>query len=335
MPGKEPPKILQWISVICGISGITITTIIRFFFSDTLHTLVIGSTITIVATAIVGVVSAKNYQKMLAKKDEELAKKDAKIKELNEEFEVWRNILISETPAQAGYYMSNKKVYDNFKTKLEILDCNLDVRLVQDSKDEKNYHLQFNWTLKVLNSTEKPVEKARFIYSGDKNDTSHPKVTYNGKRATVTMKMEENVAGDDRFIEIGFPTPLKHNISADICINYTLSKYNFNPNYDFIWLVPDALGFANMSRFRIRFFSDGVIVKHTTVSVLRSYVLSGKYPQEDDELVEFKQFDEGKEGFECTKDEAEELRRHGFLLILTNDRKSLPDYLQNIPTQNN
>ena len=341
---KKLGAILQRASVICGITGFTLSEILKKFCGNSLQGLIIGIIITAIVAGVVGFACDKIYQKQLSKKDADLAEKnaelerkdleleekDVQIKELNEQCEVWKNILRSRTPIQAGYYMSNKHVYDSFKTNLEILICNLDVDLMKDSKNESDYHLRFKWTLTVLNPTDKPVEKAKFIYSGDKNDTSHPRVMFNGEPLTVSMKKDINVTGDDRFIEINLPKPMKRNILAEIGIDYTLSEYKFNPNYDYIWLVPDALGFAAMSEFHIRFFSDGIIVKKATYGVLKSYILSGNYNEDADEEVRFKEFDGGKAGFECIKSGVEELRGHGFRLILMNREgvlPNLPDYL--------
>lgn len=328
--------IVQWLCAFCGISGITVTGILKWFFPALPYVLIIGNFITTIITAIVGVVSAKKYQKQLSKKEEALSEKDERIKELNEQVEVLRNILITETPAQAGYYMANKSVYDNFKTDLEILKCNLDVSLVKDSEDGEDYHLRFKWKLMVFNPTNKSAEKAKFIYSGDKDDISSPNVTFKDMAARVTVKLAENAVGDDIFIEIDFPGVLKPKSTAEVCIDYTLSKYKFNPDYDFIWLVPDALGFASMSEFCIRFFGDGEVIKNTTSGVLRSYKLSGKYPKEDDQIIPFKRLGEGKEGFEYNnQDGYEKLRGHGFFLILKNRGGDLPHFLQDIPSQNN
>lgn len=267
----------------------------------------------------------------LEEKDMELQEKNEDIIKLNEKIGVLKQILVSQAPAQAGYYMLYKDAYDRFGTDLVISTCSLDVMLEADSGKNEKKHLRFEWTLDVLNNTSSPIKQANFIYSGEKNDRSFPKVTIDGTPVRAKIKRNHSGAEDDRFIGIPFQKPLSKNMSVKIKISYTLSTYEFNRNYDFIWLVPDALGFADTMQFRIRFFADDEVVKDSTIGVLRSYKLSGEYSIEDDEKIEFRELENGKQGFECEKKASDNtLKGHGYLLILINDRDSLPTYLQNI-----
>lgn len=354
------PIWLQWVSAISGTLGISVCQILGLFPADNQNILLLAIAAALIATAALGSVSVKSLRQQnqtildakdaeletsrqrterltaqLAEQAESLSVKDAEIQKLHEAMEVWENILRTQTPAQAGYYMANQERYNRFKTELVVSRCDVDVDLVRNGDEETERNLHFYWTLNVVNPSAAPVSKIKFIYSGDKDDTTYPEVTVNGSPVRVSFENSEKTTGDDRFMYIHYPQSLRQNDTAKVCIEYTLAKYIFNPKYDFIWLVPDALGFAEIRKISIRFFADGKVIRESTSALLRSYRLSGNYPPEIDEPIECQRFTGGRTGFACEKQKEEDmLEGHGYLLILINDRDSLPDFLRNIPNQN-
>ena len=192
----------------------------------------------------------------LKQQEAESEKKDRIIRDLESKMEVLEKVLNMEIPVEAGYYMVNKPAYDMFKTDLHIRKCILEVRLKEKKGAEKEYNLEFKWKLVIKNNDSEPVRKVHFIYSGERGMYEHPRVTCEelGCRG-VTIKDENNevegikTIGDDRFIEISFRNELKAAETENICIEYVLENYTFNCKRDTIWLVPDALGFAEISEF--------------------------------------------------------------------------------------
>lgn len=267
----------------------------------------------------------------LKQQEAESEKKDKIIRDLESKMEVLEKVLNMEIPVEAGYYMVNKPAYDMFRTDLHIRKCILEVRLKEKKGAEKEYNLEFKWKLVIKNNDSEPVRKVHFIYSGERGMYEHPRVTCEelGCRG-VTIKDENNevegikTIGDDRFIEISFRNELKEAETENICIEYVLENYTFNCKRDTIWLVPDALGFAEISEFCIRFIWDGVIIKDKTKAKLTKYRLSGRYPKEQSTVQqeEYQQKDSsGKmttvRYFEAEGSESMDGSLHGVGYVLT------------------
>lgn len=267
-------------------------------------------------------------------KREDSEKKDGIIRGLENKMEVLEKVLNREIPVEVGYYMVNKPAYDMFKTNLHIRKCILEVGLKEKKGAEKEYNLEFKWKLLIKNNDAEPVRKMHFIYSGERGIYEHPRVICGelGCRG-VTIKDENNevegikTIGDDRFIEIRFKNELKEAETENICIEYVLENYTFNCKRDTIWLVPDALGFAEVSEFHIRFIWDGVIITDKTKARLTKYRLSGRYPKEQSTVLqgEYQQKDSsGKmttvRYFEAEGSESMDGSLHGvgYVLTLTN-----------------
>lgn len=285
--------------------------------------------------------SIEDLKKKEAEKAEKLKQMEAELKEkdriicdLESKKEVFEKVLNREIPVEVGYYMVNKPAYDMFRTKLYIRKCILVVRLKQRKGAEREYNLEFQWKLLIKNNNSEPVRKAYFIYSGERGVYEHPKVTCErlGCRG-VTIKDEDNeiegikTIGDDRFIEISFENELKEEETENICIEYILENYTYNCKRDKIWLVPDALGFAEISEFYIRFIQDGVIVKDETKTKFTKYRLSGRYRKEERsvKLGEYREEEASGEEkvekyFEAEGSESMDDSLHdlGFVLTLTN-----------------
>lgn len=225
------------------------------------------------------------------------------------------------------YYLIDKDIYDSFKTDLRISECILEVEIMKKSENlEKMDLLKFKWTLKVVNDTSKPIDTADFIFSGLKRDKITPivtteNVTYKDKK--IVYKDDEGkkikILGDDCFLKIFFADNIRPGGDAIIHINYDL-KYNFNRINDYIWLVPDALGFACMDKFQIRIYSDGDIIREETTVELKNYKLDEEFTPESLKGSLIQQFDNEKKGFEVTVDGSREtLQGYGFQLELKND----------------
>lgn len=276
--------------------------------------------------------AALNVQ--LVEQAETLRNKDSEIQKFKEEREVWKKILMTQTPAQAGYYMANRQWYEQFKTELVVSRCLVDVELVQNKDDPTVRNLRFHWTLHLSNPSATPISKIKFIYSGD-DDVIYPQsVTVNGDSARVSFDHFPEVTGDDRFMNIYYPLGLKQNDTAKVCIDYTLKKYIYNPEFDVIWFVPDALGFTDVNEISIRFLADGEVIKETTSALLRAYRLSGSYPQESDEQIVYQTFNNGRAGFAFTKQaKVDNLKQHGYRMILTNGENGLPGSFGDIPSR--
>lgn len=354
-----PPPWLQWIVAILGILGISVSDFLGFFPTDNQMLQFLVFAIVLFAVAALGTFSVKVQREQnqrlldarnaeldasrqentalnvqLAEQAEALRNKDSEIQKLKEEREVWKKILMTQTPSQAGYYMANRQWYEQFKTELVVSQCQVDVELVQNKGDPAARNLRFHWTLHLSNPSAAPISKIKFIYSGDGDITYPQSVTVNGDPARVSFDHFAEVTGDDCFMNIYYPLGLKKNGTAKVCIDYTLEKYIYNPAFDVIWFVPDALGFADVNQINICFLADGEVIKETTSALLRTYRLSGSYPQESDERIEYRTFENGRAGFAFTKEaEEDDLKQHGYRLILTNGENSLPGSSGDVPSR--
>lgn len=265
----------------------------------------------------------------LEKKGSELTEKDAALRELSEKAAVLEKAFRSTIPPQVGFYVINKEEYDKYKTELQLIACTLEVRLTPHND---RHNMKFTWTLDVKNNNDRPATVVHFIFSGEKD--LHPKVTIKHKGTETHMYPAVKLnkpTGDDCFIEITLANPIDLGDTATIIVDYTSSVYQFRSSHDTIWLAPDALGFANVSKFCIRIFHDQeIIAPGKTNCILRTYRSSGKYSEENDQLIDSK--GQGKETvFECVKNERDgSLHEHAYLLVLINDWDSLPLYLQDM-----
>lgn len=276
---------------------------------------------------------------VLKRKDNELEAQRKEIQRWSEKVKVLTKALQSEFPPQVGFYAANKETYDDFKNGLHLLKCDLDVRIIKDDKLENKYNFQFYWTLLVENTDSLPAKEVNFIYSGEKNDNTFPEVSVeqDGQRSSVAPQMRppESSTGEDRFITIDLPKPLEHRSTATVYIHYTPPTYPPNRDRETIWLVPDALGFAGVSEFRIRVFCDGEIIRESTECILRSYKISEtcSVAMEDNQSLSHHNLNNNNEtGFSCHR--SKNLSGYAYLLILINNRDNLPPYLKDTPTRN-
>lgn len=263
----------------------------------------------------------------------ERERKDQEIRGLREKEAVLEKVLYSKIPPQVGFYVINKKNYDDFKTELQLQECILEVRLPKPDPSQSRHNMHFRWTLVVKNNGPKPAKTVHFIYSGEKG--LHPTVFIKeGNREThanVSLKLNE-FTGDDCFIEIKLPDPIKCGAVTTIIVDYTPRAYQFRQPLDTIWLAPDALGFAGVSEFCIRVFHDHeIIVPGTTDCILRTYQSSGNYSAKDDQLIIPSKLDE-ETVFQCgTRDEDDSsIQDFAYLLVLINDWDMLPHYLHDM-----
>ena len=335
---KDLPPIISWISAMCGITGTPIYVILQFILGEE-QAKIIGISISIVVVIIgVFILREQNYKnkRILADKNREveiknqeieeknriLLEEKQKIEELNNRISACKKVIADKdkdklTPVD--YYLIDKDEYDNFKTDLRISECLLEVELNPKNTDlEKKDLLKFKWTLKVENDTSEPMDKADFIFSGLKDQDISPTVTTEKVTYKDTIRKNIKVLGEDCFIVILFTDEIQPGHDAIIHINYDL-EYDFNRKNDYVWLVPDALGFACMDKFYIRFYSDGDVIHEGTRAELKSYKLNMEYTPENMKWIRFKEFDNGRKGFEATTDGRDELHGYGFLLELRND----------------
>lgn len=344
---KDPPPIVTWIGTIIGILGTPLVTVISYFINNKILTNIISIIIAVFITAV----SVFIFQKLkykhqtdmnnitrdleekreeleakireLEEKDKRLIENNNQIDELNNRIKACKKALIGkEKLTPLDYYLIDKDVFDEFKTDLTVSKCCLDVALVKMSENSEKYNLQFEWRLNVINNGSKPVCMARFIYSGEENIDSDliitaEEVTFEKYSSRTDIK----VLGDDRFIEIDFADELAVGQSAVIHIKYVFEKYEFNRMHDSIWLVPDALGFADMDKYCIRFYCDGEVVHKNTKVELKSYRLRGEYKLERKSPIFFKELKNGKGGFEVKSGSREELHDQGYVLEFSNKTK--------------
>lgn len=267
---------------------------------------------------------------VLSQREIELRGKNA---ELLEKATVLEKAFRSEIPPQVGFYVTNKSKYDDFKTDLHLLECTLEVRLPKSETSPGGRNMHFRWILTVQNDCPEPAKIVHFIFSGEKG--LHPNVTViQGTTVThvpASLKQKDST-GDDCFIGIKLPTPIKCGHTAQIIVDYTSATYQFRKAYDTIWIAPDALGFTAVSEFRICVFHDReIIVPKKTECILRTYQSSGEYSVEDDQLIR-----PSKKGddtvFQCgVKDEGDgSLHKYVYLLVLINEWDQRPLYLQDI-----
>lgn len=268
--------------------------------------------------------------------EQELERKGQEICGLHEKSAVLEKVLHSKIPPQVGFYVTNKKNYDDFKTELQLQECTLEVRLPKPDPSQSGHNMHFRWTLVVKNNRSEPAKTVHFIYSGEKG--LHPTVFIKeGTRethVTASLKLNE-FTGDDCFIEIKLPNPIKCGTTATIIVEYTPRAYQFRQPFDTIWLAPDALGFASVSEFCIRVFHDHeIIVPGTTNCILRTYQSSGNYSAEDDQLIiPSKQGEETVLQCDRKDEDDSSIQDHAYLLALINDWNMLPPYLHDMRTQ--
>lgn len=327
---NELRSVLEWICTIRDIVKIPMVSAIvaviyriLSYICSFFGNIDITSKESIISSIIVGIITAF----VIIFYGRKLSNVNKKIKELNDRISSCKQVIESgntkkRTPVQN--YMIYKDVYDDFRTDLIILECVLAVELVKDENDPKKYAHKFSWKLVVKNPYTKPVNKAKFIYSGlkDKNvhthvDVKKGEVKYYDKH---TIRGDIKVIEDDQFMEIDFNKKLTRGKEITIYIDYTL-KYDFNRNKDFIWLIPDALGFADMKKFRIIFYGDENIIRNTTKVELKSYKLNAEYDPERKGEIEYKELNGGKSGFEAKSGKQDVLHGYGYLLECTNDNE--------------
>ena len=270
----------------------------------------------------------------LKQMETESEKKDRIISDWENKKKVFEKVLNGEIPIEVGYYMVNKPAYEKFKTKLHIRKCILDVRLEKKEGSEKEYNLKFKWELVIKNNGPEPIEKAHFIYSGDKGVYKLPDVTCKELGCKGSEFNDRNnevggikVLGDDRFLEIFFASELKEGQTENICIEYVLKKYTYNCEKDAIWLVPDALGFAEISEFCIRVIWYKNIIQEETEVELMKYWLDGQNQPKQRSVQKRKYPIENSSGeiemggyFEAEGSESMDGSLHGvgYVLTLTN-----------------
>lgn len=198
------------------------------------------------------------------------------------------------TPVEC--YFIDKDVYDNFKTELEVSECTLEVKYNKNNENGKNY-LYFDWDLKIENPSSIPIGVARFIFSGKKGENLEITVMEDDKiNDDFTIKQEIEVIDDDCLIEINLKKELRGGDKVKLSISYA-AEHNFNRKCERIWLVPDALGFANMKKFCIRFYGDEDYVHKRTNAKLKYYDLDKEYKEKTDyKVLKYKSFEEGKKG---------------------------------------
>lgn len=336
---KNPPAPVTWINTVCGITGISLNVILNILSVNKNYIIMI-SILTVIATVMISVFvfrkQASKSQTDMNHKDSELKEKNILIEkldqtikmlgiqvdELNDRITACKKALIDHiklTPVD--HYLIDKDVYDEFRTDLKISDCVLEVELVKTKEHPEKYSLQFQWKLTVINSGSKPVCMARFIYSGEDNIDSNLTISTEGVQFEKnSIRTDIKVLGDDRFIEIDFADELISGDNAVIYINYTFEKYEFQRENDCIWLVPDALGFADMNRFCIRFYCDGEIVHAKTKVELKSYRLKGEYRLERERTIKYQKLEHDKCGYEAKSGKREQLHGYGYLLELHNTK---------------
>lgn len=344
---KDPPPMVTWLSTIIGILGTPIVAVFQYF-NDNKKLIVLISVVvvalSIVASIIIIQIQKYKYQTNIAIKTRDyedkckeleaknremeeivrdLADRNSQIDQLKNRVIACKKALIGETKlTPLDYYLIDKDIYDEFKTALRVLECHLDVELIEMDKGSGKYNLSFKWRLVIENPESISAGMARFIYSGEEEADSDPTVTSEGVMCEKEPSKCEDVKAlsNDRFIEIEFIDELAGGGRAEINIDYVLKTYEFNREYDTIWLVPDALGFADMEKFIIRFYCDGKIVHKKTKVELKSYRLEGEYNLERGRQVNSRKLSDGKSGFEARSRRRDELHNHGYVLELSNNR---------------
>lgn len=343
---KDPPPIVTWISATIGILGTPIVAVLQYFNDDKKLIVLISVVVvalSIVASIIIIRIQKYKYQTDIAIKTrdyedkckeleaknremeeivEDLANKNSQIDELKNRIVACKKALNDKTKLTSlDYYLIDKDIYDEFKTPLRVLECYLEVELIEGEENPEKHDLSFKWRLKIENPESMPAGMARFIYLGKKDDDSDPTVTSEGVMCEKEPSKREDikVLSNDRFIEIDFIDELAGGGRAEINIDYVLKAYGFNRECDTICIVPDALGFADMEKFIIRFYCDGEIVHKKTKVKLNSYKLEGEYNLKTEKTVNSKELSNGKIGFEAKSRRKDELHNRGYMLELTNN----------------
>lgn len=325
---KKLSNIVTWASNICGITGkpilvllggigtvitAVITGVLQHFLKDFKVTIIVLSIVVVIVLIVYIVIQTKKYHRELDELNKRISACKKAIMTIN------RRKLTEFTPVD--YYMIDKDVYDGFKTRLKITECILEVRFLENTEDRKEYDYEFKWILTVKNPSAEPQSMAKFIYSGEKEGEEAPHLHVESSDIVIEdHKRKGNIKvlrEDDRFEEISFADGLKRGKEVTITIEYVFKKYKFDPKEIPIWLVPDALGFAGMDKYCIRFHSDGKIVHEETDVVLYSYILNEEYNREhsDEKTIDF---DRNKNWFEAKSGRREKLHGKGYQLILTN-----------------
>lgn len=231
--------------------------------------------------------------KALEEKEESLAKTKRNTLKLFQKANILEEAFLNKIPREIGYYIISKKKYDDFKTELQLQECTLEVRLKKLEESKTGYKMLFRWILVVKNDCPKPTKTVHFIFSGDKDmyKDMHEDLKKDVLAVTVRSGSAEITADysvtldkstdDDSFLEITLPAPIEPKTTETITINYA-PKHGLPQSNATIWLAPDALGFAKVSKFCIRVFHDGEIVipkgpdHEETKCFLNTYRLSTK-----------------------------------------------------------
>lgn len=268
--------------------------------------------------------SLETCENELEKQTHILAEKNREFGALNERMEVCKDALREQDYISVGYYLIYKDIYDNFRTKLRILECDLDVEILEMDENAQKGSLQFIWRLEVINPDQKPASTVNFIYSGDKNEKIVPKVEVearNLKQKVHPLFKHREVPGDDRFIEINLNFEIPSGQKAIIKIEYTFTKFEVFEKFDGIWLVPVALGFSGMDSFRIRFYSNKDNDYVVTNPVFRSFSLKEKFDWDDEKPCLYKELDGNRYRYETERKEVELLQERGYKLILQPEKE--------------
>lgn len=322
-------SVMEWTGWICGITGKSIlglggavTAVITFLtqkISQNPELTIIACCIAIIVTLILYIIIQKiKCHRRISEMNKRISAGKKAIRTID------KSKLEGFTPVD--YYLIDKDAYDEFKTKLKISKCLLEVIFVKNEEDSKEYDFKFRWSLKIKNPSFKPQNMARFIYSGARPGEEEPRLMIDSEDITISNHGEledKRGLGDDRFEEIEFSDSLKRGKEVNLTITYVFRKYKFNRNRISIWLVPDALGFADLDNFCIRFYSDGEIVHSGTEVTLQSYRLDAEYKPERKRTPEYEEFKnhefEGiKAGFKARNGRGDKLHGYGYRLKLMN-----------------
>lgn len=322
-------SVMEWTGWICGITGMSIfglggmvtagiTFLTQKIFNRPELTIIVCCITVMVILIVYIIVQKVKCHRRIDEMNKRISAGKKAIKTID------KSKLTGFTPVD--YYLIDKDAYDEFKTKLKISECLLEVIFVKNVEDPKEYDFKFRWSLKIKNPSAKPQNMARFIYSGAGTDEEEPHLMIDGEGVTISGCVEQEDKrglGDDRFEEIEFGDSLKKGKEAKLYITYVFKKYKFDRNCISIWLVPDALGFADLDNFCIRFYGDGEIVHSGTEVTLQSYRLDAEYTPERKRTPvyeEFKNhvFEEKKAGFKAKNGRGDKLHGYGYQLKLSN-----------------
>lgn len=335
MAGKRTEKLqryLNMLALICGITGITGFTIwtsreklksgITYLTNKISNNSELAKTVCCIATIVVLVVSVIILIIIYYLQTQKLNKRISACKKALKTID--KSKLTEVTPVD--YYLIDKDTYDEFKTGLKISKCLLEVIFIKNDKNPDEYDFKFRWSLNIKNSSFKTQNMAKFIYSGARDGEEEPHLRIKGEGLTIKSHGERNdikVLGVDRFVEIEFSDGLKNGEETTLYITYVFKEYKFDRKHISIWLVPDALGFADMDKFFIYFYGDGGIVNNKTEVKLQSYRLDTEYEPKLKKTLDYKEFENHefekiKAGFKVESSREDKLHGYGYQLKLTN-----------------